>query len=185
MDRRILIFGAVLLAVMIGILILLLCTEYREKVIDTNKKVIVQGGKNLNSKVKSDDILGEEWGKAITVIQDDTREIWRRFLCLTEQKSHRMYMGQFMDRKIMVGREEKGLEHYEKGKLFVKDPKVSYEHCCIYQERDYYLVKDCCSANHTWVNDQAVTTALPLKSGDRLRLANKTYEVRFMWSKLN
>lgn len=184
MNTEIFVCGAVVLVVLTGILVSLLCAGHREKVDDTNKKVVLHGGKNLNSNLffKGEDILEEKLDQVRTVIKSEKRQT-RTLVCrLTEQKRNIVYEGWFVDRKITVGHRKKNQEYPEEGRLNVKDRKVSYEHCRIYCERDRYLIQDCHSTNHTWVNGKPVTATVFLKTGDRLRLANKTYKVEFLWS---
>ncbi len=172
---------AVILAVAAGILGSLLRTEHRENIIDMNKKVILRGGKNMNptASANGNGIIEENLSREHTVIKNRKSRIEVPVLCLIEQNRHIVYRGQFVEGQILIGRIEDPARHPREGMLCMKDAKVSHIHCRIYQEQKGYLVEDCQSTNHTWVNGKPVTSAVPLRDGDKLRLAKKTYEVRF------
>lgn len=174
--------GAVILVLLTGILILLLRAEHREKVDDTNKKVFLHGGKNVNPDAAPSEakIIIDDLDRTHTVIKNRKGSGVVFILRLTEPRRHTVYQGEFKDREILVGRMAKHQKDTEKGWLCVKDVKVSHEHCRIYREQDHYMVEDCHSANHTWVNGHPVICAMPLQDGDRLRLARKTYIVKFL-----
>jgi pSer/pThr/pTyr-binding forkhead associated (FHA) protein len=52
----------------------------------------------------------------------------------------------------------------------VNDPAVSRYHCWITIEEGKVLVEDLASANGTFLNGERVTTRIPLKAGDVLRV---------------
>lgn len=181
MNTVIFIAAAVILAVLTGVLASLLRAEHREKISETNKKVVLHGGKNVNpdAVANGDGIIGEDMSLEHTVVRRRGGKSRTELLCLTDQESGQVYRGRFFDQQILVGRREGHAEHGN-GRIYVEDSKVSHVHCRIYRGKDGYMIEDCHSTNHTWVNGIQVTACAPLKDGDRLRLAKKTYEVQFL-----
>ena len=180
----ILIPAAVILVFLLIILGSLLWANYMEKIRITNKKVILRGGKNVNpdAAANGDGIIGEDMSHDQTVVKRRRhkknmpgREIW-----LTELQSQTVYRGRFYHHQLLVGRMEDPAEVSGDGMIRIDDTKVSHVHCRIYQENDSYMVEDCCSTNHTWVNGMQITVPVNLKNGDMLRLANKVYQVQFV-----
>jgi len=55
---------------------------------------------------------------------------------------------------------------------------VSRKHCAILVEHDSVIIEDFGSTNHTFVNDEQVTTPRQIKGGDRIRVGMLELEVR-------
>lgn len=55
------------------------------------------------------------------------------------------------------------------------DPKVSREHCRLFQQSTGWIVEDLGSRNGTWVNAQKVKKRL-LQPGDRMRVGQTEFE---------
>ena len=55
------------------------------------------------------------------------------------------------------------------------DPKVSREHCKLFQQSTGWIVEDLGSRNGTWVNAQKVKKRL-LQPGDRMRVGQTEFE---------
>lgn len=164
-----------------GILFSLLCTQRREKVRETNRKVILRYGKNVNPDASAvgDGIIGEDMSRDNTVVKEKKCTGGMQFLYLMELKSRTVYRGRFRDGQILIGRAENGSVRQKDGELFVEDSKVSHIHCCIFFGRDSCIIEDCHSTNHTWVNGMQVTARTELKNGDLLKLASRVYQVQF------
>lgn len=177
-----LILLAVLLAVLTVVLILLLRERRREKISRTNKKIILHGGKNVNPEAAAagDGIIREDMGRDDTVVRKKGNRRQVYILCLTELKSQAVYRGRFHGSQLLVGRREHSASSREAGMLCLDNPKVSRIHCRIYEENGSFMVEDCRSANHTWVNGKKITDSGILQTGDMLKLANQTYQVEFL-----
>jgi pSer/pThr/pTyr-binding forkhead associated (FHA) protein len=55
---------------------------------------------------------------------------------------------------------------------------VSRKHCAILVEHDSVIIEDFGSTNHTFVNDEEVSTPMQIKTGDRIRVGMLELEVR-------
>ncbi|MBS6395821.1 MAG: FHA domain-containing protein [Clostridiales bacterium] len=176
-----LIMAALLLVILTGILISLLLTDRRERIDDTNRKIILRGGKNMDpyAAADGDGIIGEDMSRDPTIVQTVQQKQSVQMLCLTELKSRCMYRGQFHNRQLFIGRRPQLTGPEQAGQLCVEAPGVSQVHCRIYETRDGYAVEDCRSTNHTWVNGKKVAGSVRLKSGDLLRIADRVYQVQF------
>lgn len=177
-----LILLAALLAVLLAVLVMLLRENRQERVSSTNKKIILHGGKNVNPEAPAagDGIIGEDMSREDTYVRRQTgrRQVW--ILCLTEIKSQTVYKGRFSGPRILVGRRDRGTTHQETGVLYLDDPKVSRVHCRIYEENGGWMVEDCQSVNHTWVNGRKIMEPGVLQDGDMLKLASRSYQVKFL-----
>lgn len=182
MNMVVLLALAALLVVSLGILGLLLHADHEETVKELNKKIILRGGKNVNpfAAANGDGIIGENMNWDDTLIKTRKGVKSAQMLCLTDVRSRMSYRSRFCDKQIFVGRMENFERAQEDGRLYVNDTRVSRVHCRIYLERDGYMVEDCHSTNHTEVNGKRITGPVKLRSGDLLRLANKSYRVQFL-----
>lgn len=71
--------------------------------------------------------------------------------------------------QITIGRSSKS-------DIRICDPFASRVHAEIKREGDQILLSDACSANGTYLNGQRVKAPMPLRSGDRIRIAGTEIE---------
>ncbi len=92
---------------------------------------------------------------------------------LTDQAAGNTYTASFSN-EVIIGRNPK----QNTGAVIVlKDSSVSGVHCRVYHSAGSFYIQDLGSSNHTYLNGNMVTTALPVNNGDTVRIGACKYKV--------
>lgn len=67
----------------------------------------------------------------------------------------------------------------EEADLLVLDPEISRMHARFKRHEEHYIIEDLRSANGTWINDARVVDRQLLMPGDRLRLGQTEFIIRY------
>ena len=76
-----------------------------------------------------------------------------------------------LDRGLTLGRTD--------GDVLVTDSRVSRRHAAVRIEGGRAIVEDLGSANGTWVNEERLLGSRVLSPGDRIRVGDTSFEIRF------
>lgn len=167
-------------AAVLGILLAVMITRKQKKTSDSiYKHVSVRNGVNVQDKSYGSrsgihfDSPNDSKG---TVLADGNRRI-RCILELTNMGTGEVYTFQLND-KLRIGR-AKGKPGYEEKLVLPLDSQISRDHCMIMLDRNSLLIQDLNSHNHTYVNDQQITSVTPLMPGDVITVGFTRLKVRY------
>lgn len=179
-----LIITLAVLVVFLVILISLLVSLRQEKMRVKAGTVILNGGKSVNTEIIRENmgkgILNEHTGECITTVVNISQKLAakRHWMRLTDRESGEVYQMAFVS-EIVLG----SIPERNRIKLVIAKEGISRVHCRIYWRDGKYVVEDCQSTNHTWLNGFKLEKPFLIDTGDILGLGQKEFGVE-IWAEV-
>lgn len=172
-----LILAVVLLVIVLAALGVLLVSMRRARMREAAGKVILNGGKSVNTEVIRENmgngILNEHTGEFLTTVMNSQLPVKKRHgLKLTDCETGYVYQAVFLNEVVIGSMPESGVP-----KLVIGITGISRSHCRIYWKEGRYVVEDCHSTNHTWLNGFLLDKPFLVHTDDILQLAGSRFKV--------
>lgn len=172
-----LIFAVILLLVVTAVLCILLFSMRRERLKEISGKVILKGGKSVNTEVIRENmgngILNEHAEESLpTVLSKRLPAGARHVLELADCETGYVYQAVFQNEIVIGSMPDKG-----RNGLAICITGISRSHCRIYYQEGCYAIEDVGSTNHTWLNGFLLDKPFLIYTDDILQLAQRKFRV--------
>lgn len=167
-------------ALLFGLIVLgmLVLSLHREKESLTTGRIILNGGKSVNTEVIRENmgkgILNEHAGEFLATVVSGRNIVGRKhWILLTDCADGQKYRAYFHT-DLMIG----SMEESDGKKLVISKSGISRSHCRVYLYEGFYAVQDWHSTNHTWLNGFLLEKPCFLHDGDCLQLGQRKFQVK-------
>ncbi len=148
----------------------------RDKFQHQRKNIYIKGGMDVRRQVMGSDIgayFQENYipGHTLSVGAD----VWK--ICFFDLKTGEIHRFHFLNR-FYIGRvayQEMNVPQL----VLAMDPRVSKQHCMIFERDGNLCIQDLGSKNHTYVNGKIIQTARYLYTGDILKVGSSSFRVEY------